>query len=75
MSPSKWKALHGTHAILELDRGASTLLQSESRVVISIAWLAMSLFAKNFINVKKIMVPKSTNFETCKHQDLHSDAR
>ena len=75
MSPSEWKALRGTHAILEFGRGASTLLQSESLVVISIAWLAMSLFSKNSINIKKILKPNSTNFDTCQHHDLHSDAR
>ena len=75
MTPTEWNALRGIHAILEFGRRASTLLQSESLVVISIAWLAMSLFSKNSINIKKILKPNSTDFDTCQHHDLHSDAQ
>ena len=75
MSPSEWKALHGAHAILEFGRAAPTLLQSESLAVITIAWVAMSLFARNSTSVKKMLIPNSTKFESCEHHELHTDAR
>ena len=75
MSPSEWKALRGAHAILKFGRAASKLLQSESLVVISIAWVDMSWFACNSTSVKNMLIPNSAQFESCEHHELHADAR